>query len=73
MNESLKKLKDQIRQQLDLCDSADTPAVCQMKESPQGYADIEKMVIQKVLYGTNPSVADAIVEIENEYNINSVE
>lgn len=73
MNTKLDKLKEQIRQQLDLCDSADTPAVCAMKETAKGYEDIEKLVIQKVLYGPNPSIADAIVEIENEYNINSVE
>jgi len=69
----LDELKNQIKQQLDLCDSTETPTICAIKETPNGYADIEKMVIEKVLYGPDPSIANAIVEIENTYNINSID
>jgi hypothetical protein len=69
----LDQLKNQIKQQLDLCDSTETPTICAIKNTPDGYADIEKMVIDKVLYGPDPSIANAIVEIENTYNINSTD
>lgn len=69
----LDQLKDQIKQQLDLCDSTETPTICAIKDTAHGYADIEKMVIEKVLYGPDPSIANAIVEIENTYNINSAD
>lgn len=73
MSEKLQKLTQQIKKQLDLCESTDTPEVCAMKDTPEGYAKIEKLIIQKVLYGDNISIADAIVEIENEYNPNALE
>ena len=67
----LDKIKEQIRQQLDLCDAVDTPTICQMKTEADGYAALEKLIIDKVLYSDNLSIADAIVDIENTYNINS--
>lgn len=69
----LDKLKDQVKQQLDLCDSADTPTVCAMKQTAEGAAELETLIIKKVMYGDNPSIADAIVEIENEFNPNHAE
>lgn len=71
--EKLNQLKEQIRQELDLCDTTDTPTVCKMKQTEEGYAMIEKLVIDKVLYGTGMTISDAIVEIENEYDINSLD
>lgn len=68
---SLDKLKQQIKTQLDLCDPAETPTVCAMKEDDKGYKEIEQLILQKVLYGEDISIANAIVEVENEYNANS--
>lgn len=70
---NLNDLKDQIRQQLNLCDTTETPTVCSMKATTEGYDKLEALVIQKVMYGSNPSIADAIVEIENEFDPNSAE
>ncbi len=67
----LDQLKKQVKEQLDLCDGSETPTICQIKQTPAGYADLEKLIIDKVLYGNDISIAAAIVEIENEYNINS--
>lgn len=71
--EALIKLKAQIKKQLDLCDKADTPTVCGMKQDDAGYTEVENLIIKKVMYGTDPSIANAIVEIENEYNPNHSE
>lgn len=73
MSNKLQTLREQIKKQLDLCDKTDTPAVCAMKETPKGEDEIIELVLQKVLYGTDISIANAIVEIENTYNINSVD
>lgn len=69
----LNDLKDQIRQQLNLCDTTETPTVCGMKETREGYKKLENLITLKVMYGPNPSIADAIVEIENEFDPNSAE
>jgi len=71
--EPLDKLKQQIKKQLELCDRADTPTICAMKQDEPGYTEVENLIIQKVMYGPNTSIADAIVEIENEYNPNHSE
>lgn len=73
MENKLDQLKNQIKQQLDLCDSSETPTVCRQKQTHKGYQEIEAMIIQAVLYGDNPSIADAIVQIENQYDINSID
>lgn len=73
MSDKLEQLKDQIRQQLNLCDSTDTPTVCSMKSSESGYSNLEKLILQKVLYGDSISIADAIVDIENEFDRNAAE
>lgn len=69
----LQALKEQIREQLDLCDPSETPQICAVLSTEKGFDDIEKMIIEKVLYGNDISIANAIVEIENSYNINSAE
>jgi hypothetical protein len=66
--DKLTELKKQIEQQLDLCDSTDTPAVCAMKETNKGKNDLVNLIVKKVLYSDNPSIADAIVDIENEFS-----
>jgi hypothetical protein len=70
---NLEQIREQIRQQLNLCDEFDTPQVCAMKETSEGYQEVEKLILQKVMYGSDISIADAIVEIENEYNPNALE
>lgn len=67
----LDELKKSIKQQLDLCDAVDTPTICAIKQTAEGFADLEKMIIEKVLYSDDTSIANAIVDIENTYNINS--
>lgn len=69
--DALSGLRNQIKIQLQLCDDEETPTVCAMKETTEGYDEIERLIIQKVLYGEDSSISNAIVEIENEYNPNS--
>ncbi len=69
----LDDLKEQIKRHLELCDKTETPTVCAMIDTEIGFSEIQNLIVSKVLYGQNISISDAIVEIEDEYNINTTD
>ncbi len=70
-NALLSELKDNIRQQLEFCDEGETPIVCKLKHG-DGYKQVEDLIIKKILH-EHKSIAEAIVAIEEEFNINSTD
>lgn len=67
--ELLDDLKEQIRQELDLCQSAETPYLCANLGTPAGRALLEKQVLHRVLQGMM-TISSAIISLEQELNPN---
>lgn len=65
----LTELKEAIAAELELCRHNDTPTVCSMKNTPEGYAKIEARIIDMVGNGGR-TISEAIISIEKEYNPN---
>lgn len=63
----LKDFKDNIRLELDQCNSLDTPHVCANISSEEGYRKTEKLIMEKVMT-SRLTIGEAIVQIENELN-----
>lgn len=71
MNEKLKELKDLIHSHLNACDKILTPTICEMKDTPEGKASLEEMILKRILE-RGITVGQAINEIEKEYNPNLI-
>lgn len=67
--ELLDELKEQIRQELDLCRQVETPYVCANLGTVHGRALIEKQVLTRVL-DAKVSISEAITGLEQELNPN---
>jgi hypothetical protein len=67
-----KELIEAINNELDLCDFYETPIICNMKSDAATremlIKEIEKRVLQQHI-----DIADAIVQIDNEYNPNTLD
>ena len=70
--ELLNQLKNNIRLELDMCDSNSTPYVCSQKSTKEGYYKIEKMIVDFVC-GNAYSINEAISTIEKLYNPNKLD
>lgn len=68
----LKRLKELIAIQLDLCSREDWPYVCNMNSTPDGKKDIETKIIN-ICTASGISVSRAIDKIERAYNPNRME
>ena len=66
------QLKQQINTHLDLCDASETPTICQMLNDAEGREKLVNLVVEKVVQA-KMEIPEAIVSIENEYNINSID
>jgi len=71
MNEKLKELKNLIHSHLNVCDKILTPTICEMKDSPEGKAELEQMILTRILE-RGITVGQAINDIEKEYNSNLI-
>jgi len=68
----LKELKENIANQLDFCESTQTPAVCRMIASPEGYKKLEDMIIDHVADG-GLTISKAIITVERSFNPNMIQ
>ena len=68
--EQLDSLRENIKIELDLCISADTPYVCLNIKTPEGYQKIEDLIIQKILT-EQITIGQAIIAVETDLNPNS--
>ena len=71
-SELIEELKPLIKAELEFCNEIDTPTVCRLTAQPGGYEKVEDMLIKRIAIG-GLSVADAILSVENEFNINRQE
>ena len=55
----------EIKRNLDKCDSTNTPGICEIIKTHEGYRKIESMVIFKLIY-EQISIGAAIAQIEME-------
>lgn len=67
----LDKLNDQIREELELCNADNTPTICRAISSSQGYVLVQDLIVKKVIAGS--TIGDAIVAIDNEFDLNSLD
>lgn len=67
--QKLAELRRLIKIELDMCDGSNVPTVCQMKDTPEGYAKIEQLIIASVMKGGD-TIGEAILRVEKEYNPN---
>lgn len=70
-NSKLDELKVQIREQLEMCNAGETPFLCNACSTTEGKKMVAQMILKKVLYSTDNSIANAIVDAENEFNPNA--
>jgi hypothetical protein len=64
------KLIENIKIQLDLCDSVDTPYVCANIKLAAGYKKMQDLIIAKILQN-KLTISEAILECEADLNPNS--
>lgn len=67
-NDKIKELRSLIKAQLEMCDHANTPTVCKMKSTTEGYNSVEEMIIRRVAE-QGDTIGQAIIEIEKEFNL----
>ena len=67
----LAELDQLIDMHLNQCDYTYTPTVCQMKDTPEGKAQVKKNILQRIL-DKGISVGQAVGEIEKEFNPNLI-
>jgi hypothetical protein len=66
----ISELKGNINQYLEnFCDAESTPYLCDLRQSKEGYKQIEDFVI-KAFFESDMSVSDALVQKENMLNPN---
>ena len=63
------ELKMVIKEYMDFCNEKNTPYVCKLKNTQEGYKAIEDFIIQSILE-TDMSVSEAIVQKERILNPN---
>ncbi len=63
------ELKMVIKEYMDYCNEKNTPYVCKLKQTKEGYKAIEDFIINMVIQ-TDKSVSEAIVEKERILNPN---
>jgi hypothetical protein len=73
METTLQAQLDELNQLIDVhlnqCDHTYTPTICQMKDTPEGKAQVHKKVLSLCL-AKGISVGQAVNEIEKEFNPN---
>ena len=63
----LQRLRLAIRKELDKCDKSITPNLCALIADPKGYADIQDIILRRVL--TNKVTPYVVIgELESEQN-----
>jgi len=65
-------LRQNILQELKKLTPSNSPFLYKMIQTKQGYNDIEKIIIEKVLHENLPPIA-IIPQIESDYSINELE
>lgn len=69
LSEKIIELKAAINAELEFCNSADTPYVCQMTETPEGKTKVVTQIVQ--LVGKRGfTIGRAIAELEEQVNPN---
>jgi uncharacterized protein YtpQ (UPF0354 family) len=63
----LTDFKNNIKEELELCDPIQTPYVCANTQTEAGYAVLERLLMAKVL-NEKITIGEAIVAIEQELN-----
>ena len=71
-NNLFHQLRAQVEKELDICSAAETPVVCAAAHDPQNREAVIKMVLTKVIEA-NTTIREAIIAIDNEYDINSID
>lgn len=70
--QKLEELRELIRLSLEYCDPIESPAVCDMKSTPEGYKKLEEDILDRAIKG-GFTVSQAIIQIEKEYNNNRID
>lgn len=65
------ELKMLIRENLNFCNYENTPNICSLKETEEGYKEIEDFCI-KAFFETEMNVSEALVMKENLLNPNYI-
>lgn len=63
---------EQINAALDLCDATETPTICSMLSTEESRESIVRLVAKTVL-NRKMDIQEAIVQIENEFDPNSID
>jgi hypothetical protein len=66
----IEELKNNIRQELELCDPLGTPYICANIENKASYERIEQLIIKKVITA-HVTIGEAIIAIETDLNLQS--
>lgn len=64
------QLQEQIDKELSICEPSETPVVCAAMSNENGREAMQKLVMEKVMTG-KLSIRDAIISIDNEFDVNS--
>lgn len=65
----LNELKTLIHSHLNNCDAILHPEICKMKATPEGFAQLEKEILERCV-DSGKTVGQVMNEIEKEYNPN---
>ena len=61
------RLKAMIKENLHNCNTITTPTVCSLKNTPEGFASLEKEIFDRRA-ASGKTVGQVILEIEKEYS-----
>ena len=67
--EPTERLKQMIKENLHQCNGVITPTICTLKNTPEGFASLEKEIFERCA-SSGKTVGQVILEIEQEYSAN---
>lgn len=73
MSENIvRQLEEKIIEQLDLCNTEETPTVCMLTSSQKGKDKVVELIKRKIIQ-QKITIRQSILDIELEFNINSTD
>jgi hypothetical protein len=68
----ISRLEEKIYEQLDLCNTEETPTVCRLISTIEGKEKVVTLIKKKIIQ-QKLTIGQSIVDIELEFNINSTD
>lgn len=69
---TLERFYDQILTELEFCDSKQTPFICSQQSNPDATATLVKTIAETSI-SMKITIAQAIVQVEKLYGVNSID